>query len=502
MVKRLQTHIKKMNFMRYLFLLGLLISNVWVKAQLVKNEKKIGWRGGEANVKLISFPNKDRSLNCVVLSKPDSIMANVYDDKLNVVYSFATKNPDPYEGVFAPIGGFFSNNFINIVTKQNGTNIFNCINFNNTTSEIKLSNTEINTKGKRFVTSVNTGNNFFQIFINKSAPILYVYSTKNDNTFTEQVFELNKDLNTGLTDKEMLSVLSTESRFKSTLIDKDIVTSADVAVLKSKIYLNNDTLTLAIDDVYSETKVFNLNLSNNKVKYQITSHILEKDSLGNIFSFDEALENIPKSYNSIIIENILYHVFVTPDILKFSATKLDDNQLLFVYKTNVTDDIDYKNTSILQEGTSVSSTQTKQLTTTQFFRKILGGSAVISGIKNKNNMHQLTIGGYKKLATGSGMGAFGGMGAMGMIGSGMMSFGGVGFSRNWDKVTRFKTLFDPLTSKHVKGEVNDDDTELIKEYVQNVTMPFEGDDIFYCNGNSYYTYYDNLTKNLVTIMLK
>ncbi len=69
--------------MRYILLLLVAFSLLTTQAQSVKNQQIIGWRGGTDNVKLKSFPNKDRSLNCVVVTSPDSIIANVYNAKLS-----------------------------------------------------------------------------------------------------------------------------------------------------------------------------------------------------------------------------------------------------------------------------------------------------------------------------------------------------------------------------------------------------------------------------------
>ena len=505
------------SLMRYLFLLFITFSICTVKAQLVKNEQKIGWKNGVKvelfpdfkvginDIKLKSFPNKDKSLNCVVITKRDSIIANVYNSKLEVLYTFKTINLTFEEPLnFFPIGGFFKDDSLTIILKSNPSTLENIV-CNLKTLEIKRYSSTIENKDKRYATTINAGDICYQVYVGNKSPLISILSNDDRNGYKESTFNLNKDLNTYISDKELLKALTPKARMeniqKLTFIDKQLITNADDAVSKNKMYLSNDTLTLTIDNVYLDTKIFTLNLSNNNLSYKSISHEVERDSVGEIITVvDSSVDLMEKSYNSIIIDNILYHLFVSPILLKLSATNLINEQLLFVNKTFVPQDINYKNTKIIQEGTSASSTETKELNTEQLLRKILRGSAVLSGTRNNSSQHQLTIGGYKHLESNSGAGGFGGFGGVGgmMLGT---TFG-LSLNRNWDMVTRFKTLFDPITSKHIPGEITETGSDLIDDYVKDVKMPSQGSDTFYSDGNTYYTYYDNDLKSLITIQLK
>lgn len=93
--------------MRQLFILIFTFFILTTQAQVVKNQQYIGLRYSD-DIKLKSFPNKDRSLNCVVLTNTDSIIANIYNAKLNKVYSFKTKNNGSIFKSYYAIGGFFT----------------------------------------------------------------------------------------------------------------------------------------------------------------------------------------------------------------------------------------------------------------------------------------------------------------------------------------------------------------------------------------------------------
>lgn len=495
--------------MRYLFivLFACIIFNS--QAQSVKNQQFVGWRCGTNNVKLKSFPNKDRSLNCVVVTSPDSLIANVYNSKLEVVYSFRTRNYGVEETPDNVIGGFFKDNLITVILNNKYSDYLVNIVFNTTDLSTTGYKSIINLDDKRFVGTVNAGNMFYHISSSKKVPSLIINSFMPLGILNENTYFLNKGTNTKLTDKELIKALTVPDGLgrssKMALIDNDIVSDADEAVFKNKIYLKNDSLILTVDDTHLETKIFKLDLNSTNVSYKSIVHNSEKDSLGNlIIVADYSDELMEKSYNSTIIDNLLYHVFVTEYDIKLSATNLTNGQLVAIYKTNHIQDIIYKNTDIIQEGTSASSTQVKKLNCIQFFRKILRGSAVLTGIRNANNQHQLTVGGYKRLQSGGGggfgAGGFGGGFGGGMIGGGMIV--GLTLNRNWDMVTRFKSLFDPITAKHIKGEITETGTDLIDDYTADIAIPTEGRDTFYSNGNTYYSYYDNKLKSLVVIMLK
>ena len=124
------------------------------------------------------------------------------------------------------------------------------------------------------------------------------------------------------------------------------------------------------------------------------------------------------------------------------------------------------------------------------------GNAVISGIRNAQNQHELIIGSYIEQKGGGGMMMSGG-GMMGAV-AGMYMGPGGGYTRT----TRFQTLFDPITAKHIDGIVEPTGAELANKYAEDKSIPADGSDTFTINQSFYYTYYSRDELKLVVVKLK
>lgn len=481
--------------MRYLFTLLLVFSIFASRAQLIKNEQKIGWKVSFDDLKLKSFPNKDNSLNCVVITNNDSITANVYNAKLEILYSFSAPNNKSIFKSYYGIGGFFRDSLITVVLKNNSNDSLQSIIYNIKNTQKTTYTTPFNKKNKIYACTINTGDNCYFISAGKKIPFLSVVSFENEGKTKETIFELNKDLGTNLTDNEMLAALLTNNggfnRFANfAVVDKNLETNANSAVFKNKIYTKNDNLILSVDDNPDKTRIFTLNLINNSCNYQAVRYSnFKKSSISALYT----------QSNSIIVENTLYHLVATSDNLKITALNLNSRDTLIKYLVNKNDDINFKNTEIFKENTKTFDKDIKKIKTNQLLAKIANNNAVISGFKNKDGIHQITVGGYQLNPENSLMIL---PMAGGLIGAAIASGIAAASNNSWHKVTRFKSLFDPLTAQHIAGEITETGSDLIDDYTKGVEMPTQGSDTFYCDGNTYYTYYDNKLKSLIVLLLK
>ncbi|TAH02709.1 MAG: hypothetical protein EAZ15_04810 [Sphingobacteriales bacterium] len=478
--------------MRYLFIVLFACIIFTSKAQSVKNQQFIGWRYNE-DIKIKSFPNKDRSLNCVVLSNTDSIIANVYNAKLDKVYSFRTKNNGSIFKSYYAIGGFFNDSLVNVLLKNKSCDTLKVFTYNIKNELVKQYNTPFNNKGKIYACTINTGDNCYFISAGNRRPFLSIVTMKNEGITKESIFELNKGLNTNLTDNEMLKVILTSDDNLGRLANFAVIndyteTNANKAYFKNKIYFKNDSLIFTNDNNFSETKKYVLNLKNNVCNYEVIKYPFFKKS---------AISSLYTKSNSTIIENIIYHLAVTSDNLNVTAINLNTKDTLVSYTAVKTENIDFKNTDIKQNGNASS----KNITTLQLLKKMANNSAVISGAKNIKGFHEIYIGGYQA-NNGTTGGALAGGLVGGVVGAVVVSSIMYSTSSHLPNVTSFKSLFDPLTAKHISGEIPESGTDLIDDYTNGVEMPTQGSDTFYYDGNTYFTYYDNKLKSLVTIMLK
>lgn len=301
---------------RILFILLISIITFKTKAQLIKNQQIIGWRGTE-DIKLKSFPNKDKSLNCVVLTSPDTILANIYNAKLEVVNSFKIKNHKSEFSSDYVIGGFFTDSIISIVLKNDNDAYLIKLNINFKNNEIKQETVSFNKNETNYALTINAGDKCYCVCTGRKTPFLNILTLSDGNKNKETFFELNKGLGTNLSDKEMLKELCIKAEvgrnYKISYIDADIATLPVNAQATNKLYLKSDTLILTTDNNFNKTRIFKLNLKNGTTKYDTINYQIARNKLA---------DKLFTGGNSIITGNMLYHLFVNIEQLTFTATNL------------------------------------------------------------------------------------------------------------------------------------------------------------------------------------
>lgn len=78
----------------------------------------------------------------------------------------------------------------------------------------------------------------------------------------------------------------------------------------------------------------------------------------------------------------------------------------------------------------------------------------------------------------------------------------VGGGSTWTRATRFKTLLNAQTAKHVPGKIEMSATEMAEKFSKGVKIPDNGSDAFICNNGYYYAYFDKDQRMLVVTKLK
>lgn len=381
---------------------------------------------------------------------------------------------------------------MNVLLKNKNSDNLKIFTYNIKNELVKQYSIPIDKKGKIYACAISTGDTCYVISAGNKRPILSVVTIENEGKTKERIFELNNGLSTNLTDNEMLKVILTSDENFGRLanfavIDDYLESNANEAFFKNKIYFKNDSLILTNDNNFSETKKFVLNLKKNNCNYEVIKYpYFKKSSISSLYT---------KS-NSTIIENIIYHLAVTSENLNVTAINLSSKDILVAYTAVKSEIIDFKNTDIIQNGNASS----KNITTFQLLKKMANNGAIISGIKNINGFHEIYIGGYQ-LNNSTMVPMVGGL-VGGVVGAVVVSSIVYSTNNHLQRLTRFKSLFDPITAQHIKGDITESGTDLIDDYTNNVVMPAQGSDTFFSDGNTYYFYYDNKLKSLVTIMLK
>jgi len=276
--------------------------------------------------------------------------------------------------------------------------------------------------------------------------------------------------------------------------------------IKESLYKNrskNTQLDYYFVPVFS-SKSFKLNKINNRVpnNLELTTNLnkMYETKNGFIWTFDEdeahtvlvkftkpdfepELEVIdkPKSTynkytsNSFIFGNHIALIISNSDFMKIEIKALDNPEnIIKTLEVNKDDEIDFKNTPILQEGSTYSFGSTREMEkTSKFLRKISSQDNGISVFENDGH-YDIIIGGTREQYYSS-FNAFSGMGGVPVAtttpaGFQTMSFNPTYYAYNYytnTGSTRIECLFD-LEFNHIIGEIPSNVFDNIETYKDEI----------------------------------
>ncbi len=269
-------------------------------------------------------------------------------------------------------------------------------------------------------------------------------------------------------------------------IEEDVPTSLEVSSKMVKLYLNDDTITLSLDNSYSYTQLVTLGLT--QKNYSIKN--VKKPTLLNI---DDASKIWVKS-NSFLSRNKLYQIIGKNRQMKFLITDLETDQSIKQIHLQKGDSITFKNSPIIQEGGMYNSH--REMEKTQKFLRKIASSKIAVSVRHTQGTIEITMGGVKKTAGNAGFGAFGAMGGAmgGAIAGASMGFAqptfGAYVSYTNTVSTRIHCLFNE-NLEHVAGEVPKTAFDKIKEFTKDVLYE-KAETVFKFNGYYVYGYYKPL----------
>ncbi|MDB5014105.1 MAG: hypothetical protein JWQ25_2307, partial [Daejeonella sp.] len=478
--------------MRYIIIFVLTIFSFNGFAQKLKFEKTIGWKDGQFRpIALKRFSNKDKTLTCITLQKADSLRAYVFNEKLEVLKEIKLpRSPD--EEV---LGGFFTIDKVSIISKNKYTQQFHILIYRlkGTMSTEHLLDLDI--KGKRLIGAINAGDHFYYVTSEKKTLSINVADFKTDGGLSTINFGFN-DLKKPKTDRsttmfkpekaginagfsqEWLPLFS--KAINGSVIEEGLQTDINSANSPNKIYLRNDSLLLLMDANEGITSIYSFNLKDKTAAYRALVRKFPESKSVN------GTANPFITFNSFLVDSTLYYIHATSNKLTLQINNFYTGALKIKYDTESNNSVEFKNTPIYQESEdSFYGSNHSDLNTKQLLRKMVNGNAVISGITNARNQHEITIGAYIERKGGGGMVISGGITAAGFGQRMYMP------DRSWKRLTRFQALFDPTTANHIGGIVEPNGAELADQYAEDVTIPDEGSDTFVINQGFYYTYYNS-----------
>lgn len=442
--------------------------------------KNIGWKEGAfSSIKTFFIKDKIQEKYCVLLNDTARIKGFLFDSTMNLGDEFEVYGLE-HEDI---IGGYIHKDKILIFTKKKKSSSIKNLVFNLTDKNAVIYEIPFKPKDDKFIGQINHKDAFLYVTANKKLPLITVFRFS-ENHVDSLVYNLGNldsslknDLWQTLTKKETGSDIIKFSRSSDVaIVQPDLESSIEDANSPNKIYLEDDRLLLTIDKVRGETMLYYLNLNKaDDISFKtITREIPPPAPSSAIFS---------PQFNSFVLGKLIYYVDVDLNKLRLNIHDINTGKELSKFEAKASENITFKNTPVMQEGSLYTSKPRELSKTIQLLRKITNGRAVVTAIENSGN-HEVTIGAFKEVKqSGGGM-----MMGAGFGGPMYVSYG-VGFALSWNKLTRFKSLFNPQTGAHINGEIGLSAYEKLQNFIEETDIPKKSINVFSLNGKYYLSSY-------------
>jgi hypothetical protein len=428
----------------------------------VKNELKT------SNLKLEqSFLISDDLTNnlSITLKDKENLYSYLYNDNLEKLAGIKSKTlANKYKIL---LGNSIDNLNYSVYFANNKKTKFGVytLNFENQTAnseeiELKLVN-------EKFLQSVSLNNSFYIFTILSKKSILKIYEFKN-NSFEEHVLDFSKErfVNKENAVVPLYNALQKDFVIKLEKIESQNPNSIESASNFTKLYSTKEGVRITLDVSSGFTQIVQINLNN----YNFTIENIKKPYVHSNSGY--------KKSNSFIYGHNLFHLTTTPKQLIFSVTDLKSKKVIKEYKLEKEDAITFKNSNIIQEG-GVYKNLRELEKTKQFLRKISKANVGIA-IYKLDEKFQITLGGYKEMASG-------GMGMPGFGAIPMASFGGLSLAINptmfaysaykRNRSTYINCLFDS-NFEHLEGDISENIFDKISDFTDKNESTINAETIF------------------------
>jgi hypothetical protein len=442
----------------------------------------IGWKSPIMELQTIG--NKKQS--CTIVMRADSIRVFLVEGNGTLSYLFNIPRLI-YEDF---LGGFFKNEKLYLFL-NNGNNpgirSF-CYNFSDKNLIEQIIPFKINKKEERIIQRISSDNYFFYLTVAINSPELIVYKFNDGSQFDTHRFIVKGRMTNDFTNRQ-------SSIFSKPVIDiekVDMEGECDIETAKSKhkIYVQNDSLLLLLNNKKGVTDVFSFDLTANTINNRVIYHS-RADDIGE-----------KEVFNSFLFRNKVYYAAASLSNLLVQVNDFYTGKILQEFKAEKDSEIDFKNTIITKEG-RVFYTEREVTSTKELLRKLSNGVLAITATAGVNEKEiQVQIGSLKEVNNGGGGGMMWGGGGGFATPGGWVSAAPIfmptgGFYRaGWLKSARFKMLLNGETGAHLKGNMPLLINDKIDDYTKDIKIPKEGENLFVLNGNYYHIFYDKREREL------
>lgn len=473
--------------MRVAALILFFLFSIGAMAQSRQFAEFLGWTGRQ--IELQTIHNRTRQSSCTFVISNDSIRAFIFTGQLKLMRQFSL----PRRPGTKLLGGFLRDSSLYMFTEQQSKGELYCLSLNVVTSAVNESLFRLDPRIENKVACISAGNHFVYITANYSSKELCIYDFPCEQPGTSLRCQFSdafwRDLTSGYT----------FPRVRLQQIDHEGEMDMDALVRNNKLYMNNGSVLLVMNNHIDSTYLVNFDLNQQTVNSWMIDHNPGK----------EKFKAGPYSDNSFFFRNKLYYVRATSDKLMVQVIDPVAREINKTYSTKKGNEIAYKNTPIIQEETSNNKIKDPRdlNKTSQLLRRMISGSAVITAKAYGDDQVELQIGSYEKNITTTVIGSpyhYHPLDPFAHGYTGTMSTPSRIISRrvirkSWTQATHFKMLLNAQDHSHVPGEPVSSAYERIGRYTATMKTEPEAENIFEIGGQYYYIYYDKAERKLVVL---
>ena len=409
--------------------------------------------------------NEENKTFAIFLDDDKTLNGYLYSEDLKPLGKFASKGLPPIYTEM--IGKTLKNGQIRLFLKNENNKNFGSVLFDFEREATIETEFGFKLDDEVYLQSHSYKDKFYILTVTKRSSILNLYTFDHDGKFGKKSFDFS-DKNFG--DREnkptRLDKLLTEytrALRTETSVVKIIETNPNSIAITSKvckIYDRGNKFVLSIDEGILYTYLFEFTLPELTVSLKTS----QKKQLPN--------DGNPAINNSYLFGDKIFQITANSNRMLFTIKNLENEEVLKQIELSKDEEITFKNSPIIQEGTAMASSERRNLDeTSQFLRKISDEDIGVAVMPIKEG-YRITIGGNKKLNVNTG-GVFGvpniivGGPAGGSMFNGEYNFFNPIFtaynSYQYNKSTRIECLFND-NFEHLDGIIPQNVFDKIRVY--------------------------------------
>lgn len=431
------------------------------KSQVEILNKNIGWRG---DVELYSLQTIDPMQPVLFLFSEDSIRVMVFD------------RPDSISKEFS-VNRFLFDNFLGASKVGNKIYLFLrhrqpegmlIYTFNLRDESVLQSFVVFEGDDEKVIGSMGSGERFVYLTADRKKSHFILYNWHDEETSDTLIFPFKNEK--VWDDLSFATLIKPETNMAKVYNEGE--SGVIIASKPNKLYFKNDSVYFIMNNNDGVASIYGFDIKGHRTFYrEITPNNIYKSGS----------KSVKNNYvdNSFLLGGNLYFVSATYDSLDIRISDFNTGRLLKSFTCTKTDMIPFRNTPIIQGGSSEK--------TSQLLKKMVNSTAAIEAVRDSAGI-SIAIGSYNIVEVG-----------------GYMTPNTTGFSSSWEprttwvNSTHFRFLVDSNTFDHIDGSISSGLNVRIDKYLKDIDVPKNGKCILTIGGVYYLAYYDSKKRSFSLI---